>query len=78
MIIDFIDKLELPDNEVENHYDARMALARLGEGLFWIHQEITKVEIELRSEAAKDNTQVAIAGGMLENKPFGLLSCAFL
>ncbi len=77
MILDFIDKLELPDTEVENHYDARMALARLGEGLFWIHQEVTKIEIELRKEAAKDNTQVAIAGGMLENQPFGLLSCAF-
>ena len=77
MILDFIYKLELPDNETENHYDARMALARLGEGLFWIHQEVTKIELELRKEAAKDDIQLAIAGGILENKPFGLLSCAF-
>jgi hypothetical protein len=56
VILDFIDKLELPDNELVNHYDARMALARLGEGLFWIHREVTKIEIELRSVAAKDNT----------------------
>ena len=60
MILDFIDKLELPDTEAENHYDTRMALARLGEGLFWIHQEVVKIEIELRKEAAKDNTQVAM------------------
>ena len=77
MILDFIDKLELPENEVENHYDARMALARLGEGLFWIHSEVAKIEIGLRKEASKDNIQIAIAGGMLEDKPFGLLSCAF-
>ena len=77
MILDFIDKLELPENEVEDHYDARMALARLGEGLFWIHSEVAKIEIGLRKEASKDNIQIAIAGGMLEDKPFGLLSCAF-
>jgi hypothetical protein len=77
LILDFIDKLELPDSEVENHFDARMALARLGEGLFWIYQEVSKIEMELRREAAKDDTQVAVVGGILENKPFGLLSCAF-
>ncbi len=77
MILDFVDKLELPDSDVENHFDACMALARLGEGLFWIHQEVAKIEMGLRRKAAKDNTKIAIAGGILENKPFGLLSCAF-
>ena len=77
MILDFIDKLELPDSEIEKHFDARMALARLGEGLFWIHQEVAKIEMDLRNKASKENIQLALAGGILENKPFGLLSCAF-
>ena len=77
MILDFKDKLELPENEAEDHYDARMALARLGEGLFWIHSEVAKIEMGLRKEASKDNIQIAIVGGILEDKPFGLLSCAF-
>ncbi|MEP7135418.1 MAG: hypothetical protein ABI904_10845 [Chloroflexota bacterium] len=77
MILDFIDKLELSDSEIEKHFDARMALARLGEGLFWIHQEVAKIEMDLRRKAAKNDVQLAIAGGILEDKPFGLLSCAF-
>lgn len=77
MILDFVDKLELSDNEVEEHYDARMALARLAQGLFWMHREVGKLELRVRKEAAKDNTQVAIAGGILDNLPLGLLSCCF-
>jgi len=77
LILDFIDKLELPDDDEGNHFDARMALARLGEGLFWIHQEVLKIEMDLQRKAAKDDIQLAIAGGILEDKPFGLLSCAF-
>lgn len=77
MILDHIDKLELPDNELEDHYDARMALARLGEGLFWIHREVGKLEVKARREAAKDDTRIAISGGILDNMPLGLLSCCF-
>jgi len=43
MILDHIDKLEIPDEELDKHYDAFMALARLGEGLFWIHREVGKL-----------------------------------
>src|SRR5258708_29932108 len=54
-----------------------MALARLGEGLFWIHREVAKIELRVRREAAKDNILIALSGGVLENKPVGLLSSAF-
>jgi len=77
VILDYIEKLEIPDDEIDNHFDARMALARLGEGLFWIHRDVAKIELDLRRESAKDNTELAIVGGILDNKPFGLLSCAF-
>jgi hypothetical protein len=75
--LDFIDLLELPTNDEENHFDALMAIARLGEGLFWIYEEVAKIEIRLRNEAIKDNTQIAIIGGILDNIPLGTLSCAF-
>jgi hypothetical protein len=77
MILDYIENFELLDNEADNHFDALMALARLGEGLFWIHQEVAQIELDIRRESLKDNVEFAIAGGILEKKPFGLLSCAF-
>lgn len=78
MILDYIDNLELPDDEVDNHFDARMTLARLGEGLFWLHREVGKLEVQARKEAAKDNTLIQLVGGsVLNDKTAGLLSCAF-
>lgn len=77
MILDYLEKLELPDDDADSYFDARMALARLGEGLFWIHREVAKIELGLRREAAKDNIQIAITNGILADKPIGLLSCAF-
>ena len=77
LILDYIDNLELSNDLEEGHYEVRMALARLGEGLFWLHREVGKIELKMRKEAAKDDVQLAIAGGILENKPIGLLSCLF-
>jgi hypothetical protein len=77
MILDYIDNLSLSETEEENHYDALMALARLGEGLFWINKQIAQYENEIRKEAEKDDIQLAMVGGVLENKPLGIMSCAF-
>jgi len=77
LILDYIDNLELFDDEVDQHFESCMALARLGEGLFWIYREIVKIELGLRKESEKDDIELAIVGGILESKPFGLLSCAF-
>lgn len=78
MILDHVDGLELPDNAADDHFDARMALARLAEGLSWVHQEVSRVEIQMRREAAKEDIRLAVAGGILDGKPLGVLSCAFM
>lgn len=77
MILDYLEGLELSDEEADEHYDARMALARLGEGLSWLNREVAQVELRARREAAKDDVLVALVGGVLEGLPLGLLSCAF-
>jgi hypothetical protein len=75
--LDHLDDLKLPEPEVNDHYDARMALARLGEGLSWIHGVVAEVERQTRTEAEKENTPVVVVAGVLEGKPIGILSCAF-
>jgi hypothetical protein len=78
VILDHIERLELPDVEAELHFDSRMALARLGEGLFWLYDEVQRIEVRTRQEAAKDNVTLVVSGGVLEGKPLGVLSCAFM
>jgi hypothetical protein len=77
LILDYTDNLELSKDLENEYYEVRMALARLGEGLFWLHREVGKIELQTRKEASKDDVQLAIAGGILDNKPIGLLSCMF-
>ena len=45
--------------------------------MFWIHREVAQIELDLRGKSAKDSIELAIVGGILDNQPFGLLSCAF-
>lgn len=77
MILDHLDRLELSDEEAEQHFDARMALARLGEGLFWLYRTVGDLEGQARTEAAREDVRLAVVGGILDGKPTGLLSCAF-
>jgi len=77
MILDHAEDIKLSEEQVAQHYDSIQALARLGEGLFWIAQEVGKLEQRARLEAAQDDTQIAIVGGLLDDKPMGLLACAF-
>lgn len=77
MTLDHLDKLELPEVEAEQHFDARMALARLGEGLFWLYRTVGELERQAQIEAAREDVTFALAGGILDGKPMGLLSCAF-
>jgi hypothetical protein len=77
MILDHFDRIVLSDDEVEQHFDARMALGRLGEGLFWLYRTVREIERQARAEADREQVKLAVSGGMLENKPMGLLSCAF-
>jgi len=77
LVLDHLEGLTLPESEFEDHYDARMALARLSEGLSWVYSVIAKTELQTRKQAEKENVRVAVAGGILEGKPIGILSCAF-
>lgn len=77
MILDYIDNLELSDNELEKHIYAQNALARLSEGLNWINRELVKYELIAKQQAKKENIQIAVAGGILDNRPLGKISCAF-
>ena len=77
MILDHLERIVLSDDEVEEHFDARMALARLGEGLFWLYRTVGELECQARGEADREDVKLAVSGGILDNKPMGLLSCAF-
>jgi hypothetical protein len=77
VVLDHLEHLELSEAEVDEHFDARMALARLGEGLFWLYRTVGELERQAQAEAAREDVKLAVAGGVLDNKPMGLLSCAF-
>jgi len=77
VILDHVDYLELSQVEAEQHFDAQMALARLGEGLSWLYRTVGELESQARAEAAGEDVRLAVVGGILDNKPMGLLSCAF-
>jgi hypothetical protein len=77
VILDHLDNIQLSDGEVDGHFDALMALARLGEGLHWLFQTVMALERKAQSDAARENIQIAVTGGVLESQPIGLLSCAF-
>ena len=69
IILDHIDKLEIPESSEDYIFDAQMTLARLSQGLFWIYNEVGAEEKLVRLEAAKDNTLICIVNGVLENVP---------
>lgn len=77
MILDHLDKIELSDSQAEEHFDALMALARLGEGLHSLFQTITTLERKAQSDAVLEKVEIAVTGGVLESQPIGLISCAF-
>jgi hypothetical protein len=77
VILDYLDHIELSEEDVERHFDARMALARLGEGLFWLYRTVGDFERQTQREADREDVKLAVAGGILDPLPMGLLSCAF-
>lgn len=77
LVLDHLDNLQLSEEAADRHFDATMALARLGEGLFWLHRTVSELECRARADAAPEDVKLAVAGGILDNQPLGLLSCAF-
>jgi hypothetical protein len=77
LVLDHLDNLQLPEETADRHFDATMALARLGEGLFWLHGTVGELERRARADAVPEDVKLAVVGGILDSQPLGLLSCAF-
>lgn len=77
MILDHLDNLELSQEDADRHFDATMALARLGEGLFWLYRTVIELERQAQADAAPEDVRLAVVGGILDRQPLGLLSCVF-
>ena len=79
MIIDHIDKLELSDEQVEQHYNELRALDRLWVGLSNLDYNVRKMEAEA-GERLGIKTKVVHSFGnnpRLEGIPQDLVACAF-
>lgn len=77
MILDHIENLVLSDESAKQHEYATEALARLADGLFWINEDVKRIEKYTTTRARKKDVEIASAGGILENTPLGRLSCQF-
>jgi hypothetical protein len=77
LILDHIDSLRLSEADAARHFDSTMALARLGDGLFWLHRTVAELERRAQTDAAPEDVRLAVAGGILDRLPLGLLSCIF-
>src|SRR5574341_1388787 len=77
MILDHIENLVLSDETAGQHKYATEALARLADGLFWIDEDVRRIEKYTMTRARKKDIEIASAGGILENTPLGRLSCQF-
>lgn len=77
MILDHIENLVLSDDDAKQHEYSTEALARLADGLFWIDEDVRRIEKYTTTRARKKNVEIATAGGILENTPLGRLSCQF-
>jgi hypothetical protein len=77
MILDYKENLALSDEATKQNEYAIEALARLADGLFWINEDVRRIEKYTTTRAIKKDVQIASAGGILENTPLGRLSCQF-
>ena len=77
MILDYKENLILSDEATKQNEYAAEALARLADGLFWINEDVRRIEKYTTTKARKKNVQIASAGGILENTPLGRISCQF-
>jgi hypothetical protein len=77
MIIDHLENLKLIADEEDYLFDAQMTLARISQGLFWLHDSVSKAENQARVAAKMDDVLIGVVDGILKNLPTDWLSCAF-
>ena len=76
MIIDYLDNLSFEEKK-DYEFDARMTLAKISNGLFWLYVNVLKIERQVRAILNKENVLISLVNGPLENVPLDWLSCAF-
>lgn len=76
MVLDHIESLIFLENE-DYLFDAKMTLARISQGLFWLYKNVKIIEDQVRLNASIDNTEVSVVEGPLKGIPTDWLSCAF-
>ncbi|MCK4815097.1 hypothetical protein KA005_04945 [bacterium] len=77
MILDYVENHSIMEEDLADFYEHRMALARLADGLSFIFNFVQEYENEIRDRANKDDTQLIIVGGLLDELPLGYLSSMF-
>ena len=78
MIIDYIDKLDLPDDKAKTQFNELRSLHYLATGLRFLYEQIQRVEAEVIKRVAKQK-QVFIFGNAPEMQGINqdLVACAF-
>ncbi|MCP4139200.1 MAG: hypothetical protein GY755_02725 [Chloroflexi bacterium] len=77
MILDYIENYEYVDDGSTQYYEAKMALARLADGMILLHREVMKLQQKVHRKALKENTTTDFTEQLFGNYPKGYLSCIF-
>lgn len=75
--LDHIENFEISENEIDDSYEALMAIDRLGEGMFWAYDQVERLEHIAVRRARKGNVKYCLVGEILGDFPHGALSCLF-
>jgi len=78
MIIDHVDRLELPDDKANTQFNELRSLDYLAKGLRFLYEQVQRVEAEVIKRVAKDK-QVFIFGNATQMQGINqdLVACAF-
>jgi len=76
--IDYIDNLELTDDEAKMHYNELLSLSYLAKGLEFLYKQVGKLEAQIAANLGK-NIKVSMFGNapQLKGIPQDLVACAF-
>ncbi|MDP2661851.1 MAG: hypothetical protein Q8R28_14085 [Dehalococcoidia bacterium] len=78
MIIDHVDRLDLPDEVHRSHANELRSLSYLAQGLRFLYQQVDGIEDKVKEQLPKDQV-LSIYGNAPQLKwaPQGLVACAF-
>ena len=78
MLIDFIDKLELPDDKAKIHYNELHSLNYLAVGLKFLYDQVQKLEAEIASRISKGKKSFHFGNSpVMKGIPQDLVACSF-